>query len=95
MKKFRIKIERWILNIEHRWKDLPQKSQRLYTIIFFSGYFILTLIGVLQIWMGTKSTQNILPAEHISGINKGLNYKIDSSQQKAFQQKQKSSKWKK
>lgn len=95
MKKFRIKIERWILNIEHRWKDLPQKRQCLYTIIFFSGYFILTLIGVLQIWMGTKGTQNILPAEHINGINEGLDHKIDPSQQKAFKLKQKTSKWKK
>lgn len=95
MKKFRIKIERWILNIENRWKYLPHKRQRLYTIIFFSGYFILTLIGVLQIWMGTKSTKNILSTEHISGINKDLDYKIDSSQQKTFQLEQKSSKWKK
>lgn len=94
MKKFRIKIERWILNIEHQWKDIPQKRQRLYTIIFFSGYFILTLIGVLQIWIGDQNAKNILPAEHISGISRSNDYTKDSIKQNT-QLKQKISQWKK
>lgn len=69
MKKIKDKIEHHILCADRKWKALPEKRQRLFTKLFFTGYAILTVMVLGSIVVSTGSKTNIMLIDHISTIS--------------------------
>lgn len=70
MKKLRDKIEHYVLEVENHWKVLPVAKQRLLTKIFFSGYALLTVIVIINVFISTSQRSNTMSIHHIDGISK-------------------------
>lgn len=69
MKNSRDKIKNYVLKTEGRWKALPAKQQRLFTMIFFTGYIVLTIMVLISIWMSTANKSNKMFISHISTVS--------------------------
>ena len=69
MKKIRDKIERQILHADRKWKELPAKSQRLFTKLFFVGYTVVTLLVLISIFITTANDNNTMSISHITTIS--------------------------
>lgn len=69
MKKIRDKIERQILHADRKWKELPAKSQRLFTKLFFVGYTVVTLLVLISIFITTANDNNTMSISHITIIS--------------------------
>ena len=69
MKKIRDKIERQILHADRKWKELPAKSQRLFTKLFLAGYCILTILVLISIFVTTANDNNTTSISHITTIS--------------------------
>lgn len=70
MKKFRDKIENYIVDAERKWKVLPEDRQRLFTKLFFAGYAALTVAVIISICISTGNNTNTMQIKHISTISK-------------------------
>ena len=49
MKRFRIMVEDYIINMGQQWKALPQKNRRICMTVFFTGYILLML--QIAVWL--------------------------------------------
>ena len=65
MKKFRQNIDRFYDDLDERWRALPLRRQRRYTLYFFAGYLLLTAGIVAKVWYETITAQNNMRIEHI------------------------------
>lgn len=70
MKKLRDKIENFVLKTENHWKVLPIDRQRLLTKVFFGGYFLITILVLVNVFISTSKRSNIMSIDHIDGISK-------------------------
>ncbi len=61
----RTKIENRINDLDDRWRELPIKKQRKYTIYFFLLYTILTLIVVVNVCVETGEVDQEVAIRHI------------------------------
>ena len=61
----RTKIENRINDLDDRWRELPVKKQRKYTIYFFLCYTILTLIVVAKVCVETGEADGEVAMRHI------------------------------
>ncbi|GEN71251.1 hypothetical protein CLA01_13230 [Chryseobacterium lathyri] len=61
----RTKIENHINDLDDRWRELPIKMQRKYTIYFFLCYTILTLIVVANVCVETGEADQEVAIRHI------------------------------
>lgn len=65
MKKLRAHMDKWFDNLDQRWRKLPVRNQRKYTLYFFLGYVLISAGVFLKIWYDEgKSNQGII-IEHI------------------------------
>ncbi len=62
---FRTKFENRINDLDDRWRELPVKLQRKYTIYFFLGYTILTLFVVAKVCVDTGNVDEEVAIRHI------------------------------
>lgn len=62
---FRNNLDVWTNTLDKRWRRLPLKKQRIYTIYMFLGYLIVTVLIVLQICLGYPLTKHNYRIEHI------------------------------
>ncbi|MGG7468665.1 hypothetical protein ACVVIH_07170 [Chryseobacterium arthrosphaerae] len=69
MKKIRDKVEHWILSADQKWKTLPQKRQRLFTMLFLAGYTVLTILVLISIFITTANDNNTMSISHITTIS--------------------------
>ncbi|MEC3880276.1 nitrogen regulatory IIA protein [Parapedobacter sp. 10938] len=70
MKKLQDKIDRLMDRLDERWRALPRRKQRRYTICLFAGYLLLTAGVIAKLRYDTGKPGNILQPEHIvSPIN--------------------------
>jgi hypothetical protein len=69
MKKIKDKIEHHILCTDRKWKALPEKRQRYFTKLFFTGYTVLTVLVLINICMSTGNKTNTMLIDHISTIS--------------------------
>jgi len=68
MKKIRKTIDRYIDQIEQKWKALPDQRQRMFTKIFFATYLLLSVFAFLQICLKPTNTQKIIPGTYIKSV---------------------------
>lgn len=61
----RTKIENRINDLDDRWRELPIKKQRRYTIYFFLCYTILTLFVVAKVCVETGKADEEVAIRHI------------------------------
>lgn len=61
----RTKIENSIKLLDDRWRELPVKKQRKYTLYFFLCYTILTLIVVANVCVETGTVDEEIAIRHI------------------------------
>lgn len=61
----RTKIENRINDLDDRWRELPVKKQRKYTLYFFLCYTILTLFVVAKVCVETGEVDPELEIRHI------------------------------
>lgn len=69
MKKIRDKIQHHILCADRKWKELPEKRQRFFTKLFFTGYAVLTLLVLISIVISTGNKTNTMLIDHIRTIS--------------------------
>lgn len=65
MKNFREKIDKWLENLDRRWDAMPIKKQHTYLRYFFTGYLLLTIVVVVNVWRDTAACENRLEIGHI------------------------------
>ncbi|ASE62060.1 nitrogen regulatory IIA protein [Chryseobacterium indologenes] len=61
----RTKIENRINDLDDRWRELPVKKQRKYTLYFFLCYTILTLFVVAKVCVETGEVDPEIAIRHI------------------------------
>ncbi|MBV6880481.1 hypothetical protein NG800_013825 [Epilithonimonas ginsengisoli] len=69
MKKIRDKIEHHIWCADRKWKALPEKRQRYFTKLFFTGYAVLTLLVLVSVVISTGNKTNTMLIDHIRTIS--------------------------
>ncbi len=65
MKKLRATIDRYFDQLDNRWRALPLRKQHQYTLRFFVGYLLLTVVVIGQVIYDTGASENDLHIEHI------------------------------
>lgn len=65
MKNFREKIDKWLESLDKHWDKLPIKKQQKYLQYFFTGYLLLTIVVVVNVWRDTAACENRLEIGHI------------------------------
>ncbi|MDM1048450.1 nitrogen regulatory IIA protein [Sphingobacterium hotanense] len=65
MKKLRATIDRYFDQLDNRWRALPLRKQHQYTLCFFVGYLLLTVVVIGQVIYDTGASENDLHIEHI------------------------------
>lgn len=58
-------LDVWTYTLDKRWRRLPLKKQRTYTIYMFLGYLIITVLIVLQICLGYPLPKHDFRIDHI------------------------------
>ena len=65
MKKLRERLDNWFNKLDERWRSLPVKRQRKYTLLFFMGYLLLTVIVIAKVWFDTSKPNPTIEIRHI------------------------------
>lgn len=65
MKKLRANIEQHFDKLDDRFRALPLRKQRQYTLYFFMGYFMLTAAVIWNIWHDTATSNEAINIKHI------------------------------
>jgi hypothetical protein len=65
MKTIRINIDKWFDKQDKNWRALPLKRQRRYTLYFFAGYLLLTVVVIFKVWYDTGKPNSSMAIEHI------------------------------
>ncbi len=65
MKKLRIKIKKYFTYLNQCWLRLPLEKQRKYILLFFIGYFLLTVVVMLNAFRSTGKAGKGIVIEHI------------------------------
>lgn len=62
MEKLRSFIDQWSGKLDQRWRGLPLRRQRRYTLLLFTGYLVLMVLAIANAWYDTGSAS---PVRHI------------------------------
>ena len=58
-------MDRYFDNLDERWRALPLRKQRQYTLYFFVGYLLLTVAVIGKVMYDTSKSGNDMVIEHI------------------------------
>ena len=64
MKNWDKNLDRFYDKLDERWRALPIKKQRRYTLCFFVGYFLLTVVVLANVWLDTGKAENTISMQH-------------------------------
>lgn len=64
MKNLRINMDKYFNQLDDRWRALTVKKQHQYTLYFFLGYLLTTLV-IAKVWYETRTSKNDLKIERI------------------------------
>ena len=77
MKKLHEKLDDLYERLDRRWLALPLKKQRMFLLLFFAGYVLLTAGVMVSIWYETGKTD--LYIDHIENpIKSEREAKVDT-----------------
>lgn len=65
MKTLRKSIQQWFDRLDERWRNLPMKTQHRYTLWFFSGYFLLSVLVIVNVFVSAGRPGREIRIEHI------------------------------
>lgn len=65
MKKLRANMDRYFDQLDERWRALPLRKQRQYTMYFFVVYLLLTVVVIGKVMYDTSKSGNDMVIEHI------------------------------
>lgn len=65
MKKLRANMDRYFDKLDERWRALPLRKQHQYTLYFFVGYLLLTVVVIGKVMYDTSKSGNNMVIEHI------------------------------
>ena len=65
MKKLRANMDRYFDQLDERWRALPLRKQRQYTLYFFVVYLLLTVVVIGKVMYDTSKSGNDMVIEHI------------------------------
>lgn len=65
MKKLRANMDRYFDQLDERWRALPLRKQRQYTLYFFVVYLLLTVVVIGKVMYDTSNSGNDMVIEHI------------------------------
>ena len=65
MKKIRAHIEQYFDRLDDRFRALPLKKQRKFTIYFFMGYLLLTAAVIWNVWYDVATSNEVVNIKHI------------------------------
>lgn len=58
-------LEDWLAELGLRWKKLPLRKQRAYTLVFLLGYTVLTIAVMLKVCYDVSKSEDTVVIEHI------------------------------
>ncbi|HUH19537.1 nitrogen regulatory IIA protein [Albibacterium sp.] len=65
MKKLRANMDRYFDQLDERWRALPLRKQRQYTLYFFVVYLLLTVVVIGKVMYDTSKSGNNMVIKHI------------------------------
>ena len=65
MKKLRVHIEQYFDRLDDRFRALPLKKQRQFTLYFFMGYLLLTAAVIWNVWYDVATSNEVVNIKHI------------------------------
>ncbi|MDX3913928.1 MAG: nitrogen regulatory IIA protein [Pseudosphingobacterium sp.] len=65
MKKLRTTINDWFDRLDDRWRELPVRKQRRYTLLLFAGYALLSVVVLIKVCYDVAQSDNEIVIEHI------------------------------
>ncbi len=65
MKKLRKQLEEHLDKLDEKWQALPIKKQRLYILLFFILYALLSIGIIFKVSRGLKNNTKTVTIEHI------------------------------
>lgn len=65
MKKIRATIDRYFDQLDKRWQALPLRKQHQFTLYFFVGYLLLTVVVIGKVIYDTGASENNMHIKHI------------------------------
>ncbi|MCW2259784.1 MULTISPECIES: nitrogen regulatory IIA protein [Sphingobacterium] len=65
MKKLRANMDRYFDKLDERWRALPIRKQHQYTLYFFLGYLLITVVVIGKVMYDTSKSGNDMIIEHI------------------------------
>ncbi|MDV3854885.1 nitrogen regulatory IIA protein [Elizabethkingia anophelis] len=65
MKKLRANMDRYFDQLDERWRALPLRKQRQYTLYFFVVYLLLTVVVIGKVMYDNSKSGNDMVIEHI------------------------------
>ncbi|WP_099365186.1 nitrogen regulatory IIA protein [Sphingobacterium sp. 1.A.4] len=65
MKKLRANMDRYFDQLDERWRALPLRKQRQYTLYFFVVYLLLTVVVIGKVMYDTSKSGNNIVIKHI------------------------------
>lgn len=80
MKKIRAQIEEHFDWLDDRFRALPLKKQRQFTLYFFMGYLLLTAAVIWNVWYDVATSNEVVKIKHIENLvhkKKGNFYTIE------------------
>jgi len=58
-------MDRYFDQLDERWRALPLRKQCQYTLYFFVGYLLLTVVVIGKVMYDTSKSGNDMVIEHI------------------------------
>lgn len=68
MKKLRAHIEQYFDRLDDRFRALPLKKQRQFTLYFFMGYLLLTAAVIWNVWYDVATSNEVVKIKHIENL---------------------------
>lgn len=68
MKKLRAHIEQYFDRLDDRFRALPLKKQRQFTLYFFMGYLVLTAAVIWNVWYDVATSNEVVNIKHIENL---------------------------
>lgn len=65
MKKLRANMDKYFDKLNQRWHALPLNKQHQYTLYFFVGYLLLTVVIIGKVMYDTSISDNSMVIKHI------------------------------
>ncbi|MGM8363318.1 nitrogen regulatory IIA protein [Flavobacterium sp. ARAG 55.4] len=65
MKKLKANMDRYFDQLDERWRALPLRKQRQYTLYFFVVYLLLTVVVIGKVMYDTSKSGNNMVIKHI------------------------------